>query len=206
MICKNSKKNFAEKSLNVLNVKLLSKFFFWHFWLFYAFLVRMSACTLHIKQFPWHQEPQQPQWPQQPQQPQWPQWSQQPHFIKKLTELDVSFNSGTKLTYPGLSMWNESPKIPYFIDYWHFFCWRLWRPWMLILIKSKDHKSNVPCQCMHRQLFYGWKFNFRCPSKAFVSRISLWNTLYINVVRQTKFCQIASILVETHGHNAMQAL
>ena len=26
--------------------------------------------------------------------------------------------------------------------------------------------------------FYRWKFIFRCPYKAFVSRISLWNTLY----------------------------
>ena len=49
---------------------------------------------------------------------------------------------------------------------------------MLFLTKSKDHKSNVPYQWIHRQHFYGWKFNFRCPSKAFVSRISLWNTLY----------------------------
>ena len=29
----------------------------------------MTACTLHIKWFPWHQEPKWPQWPQQPQQP-----------------------------------------------------------------------------------------------------------------------------------------
>ena len=49
MICKSSKKKFAKKSLNVTNVKLLSIFFFQHFWLFYDFLVRMTACTLHIK-------------------------------------------------------------------------------------------------------------------------------------------------------------
>ena len=87
--------------------------------------------------------------------------------------------SCTKLTYLGLSMWDNLAKITYFIDFWHSFCWRLWRPWMLVLTKSKDHKSNVPCQWIHRQLFYGWMFNFRCPSKAFVSRISLWNTLYV---------------------------
>ena len=83
MICKNTKSFFGKNSLNVSNVKLFSKIYFQHFWLFYAFLVRMTACTLHIKWFPWHQEPKWPQWPQQPQQPQWPQWPLQPHFIKK---------------------------------------------------------------------------------------------------------------------------
>ena len=47
------------------------------------------------------------------------------------------------MTYPGLSMWNGSSKIHYFIDFWHSFCWRLWRPCMLLLIKSKGHMSNV---------------------------------------------------------------
>ena len=57
---------------------------------------------------------------------------------------------------------------------------RLWRTGALILTKFNGHKSNVPCQWIHWQLFYKWKFNFRCPSKAFVSRISLWNTLYVD--------------------------
>jgi hypothetical protein len=35
-------------------------------------------------------------------------------FHQKLTEHDVFINPGTKLNYPGLSMWDESPKIPYF--------------------------------------------------------------------------------------------
>jgi hypothetical protein len=43
------KKYFAKKSMNVPNVKLLSKFFFNILGFFYAFLVRMTACTLHIK-------------------------------------------------------------------------------------------------------------------------------------------------------------
>ena len=60
---------------------LMSKFFqfFQCFWLIYAFLLRMIACTLHIEGYPWHQ----PQRPQHPQQPQWPQLPLQPHFIKK---------------------------------------------------------------------------------------------------------------------------
>jgi hypothetical protein len=49
MICKNAKSFLGKNSLNVSNVKLFSKLFFQHFWLFYAFLVRMTACTLHIK-------------------------------------------------------------------------------------------------------------------------------------------------------------
>ena len=60
---------------------------------------------------------------------------------------------------------------------------RLWRTGMLILTKSNGHKSNVPYQWIHRQLFYRWKFIFRCPYKAFVSRISLWNTLYIFAIK-----------------------
>jgi hypothetical protein len=83
MLCKNAKSFLGKNSLNVSNVKLFSKLFFQRFLLFYAFLVRMTACTLHIKWFPWHEEPKWPQWPQQPHQPQWPQWPLQPHFIKK---------------------------------------------------------------------------------------------------------------------------
>ena len=91
---------------------------------------------------PCHQEPQQPQWPQQPQQPQWPQWPQQPHFIKNITELDVSINPDTKMTFSGLLMFDGSLKIHYFIDFWHLFFWRLWRTGMLLLTKSKGHTSN----------------------------------------------------------------
>ena len=72
MICKNAKSFLGKNSLNVSNVQLFSNYIFQHFWLFYAFLVRNTACTLHIKLFPWHQEPKWPQLPQQPQQPQWP--------------------------------------------------------------------------------------------------------------------------------------
>ena len=54
MMCKNEKLFFGKNSLNVSNVKLISKFSFQHLWLFYVFLVRMTACTLHIKWFPWH--------------------------------------------------------------------------------------------------------------------------------------------------------
>ena len=42
MICKNSKSFFCKNSLNVQIVKPLSKIFFQHSWLFYAFLVRMT--------------------------------------------------------------------------------------------------------------------------------------------------------------------
>ena len=90
----------------------------------------MTPCTLHIEWFPWHQEPHRPQWPL------------QPHFIKKLTELDVSISPDTKMTYPSLLMWDGSSKIHFFIDYWHPFSWRLWRTGMLLLTKLKGHRSN----------------------------------------------------------------
>ena len=72
MICKNTKSFFGKNSLNVSNVKLFSNFFFQRFWLFYAFLVRITACTLNIKLFPGHQDPK------------WPQWHLQPHFSKNV--------------------------------------------------------------------------------------------------------------------------
>ena len=50
-ICKQAKKISANKSLNVPDVKLFSNFFFQRFWLFYDFLLRMTACSLHIKWF-----------------------------------------------------------------------------------------------------------------------------------------------------------
>jgi hypothetical protein len=130
--------------LNVPNVKLFSSCVFKVFWLFYAFLLRMTPCTLHIEWFPWHQEPQRPQWLQQPQQPQWPQWPQQPHFVKKLPELDVSINPDTKMTYPGFLMCVGSLKIHYFIDFWHPFSWRLWRARNIKKIKTDKLGINAP--------------------------------------------------------------
>ena len=45
--------------------------------------------------------------------------------------------------------------------------------------------------------FYRWKFIFRCPYKAFVSRISLWNTLYIENCQISQLdCQVAFLLIE----------
>jgi hypothetical protein len=49
----------------------------------------------------------------------WPQLPQQPHFTKEITEFYVSINHSTKMSYPGLSMWNGSSKTHYFIDIWH---------------------------------------------------------------------------------------
>ena len=56
--------------------------------------------------------------------------------------LSLTINLGTKMTYPGLSMWDGSLKIHYFMDFWHSFCLRLWKPRMLLSTKSKGHKSN----------------------------------------------------------------
>jgi hypothetical protein len=51
----------GEKEFECIKCKATFKKKFQQFWLLYAFLVRMTACTLHIKLFPWHQEP---KWPQ----------------------------------------------------------------------------------------------------------------------------------------------
>jgi hypothetical protein len=68
--------------------------------------------------------------------------SLQPHFIKKITEFDVSINPGTKLTYSVFLMWDRSSKSHYFIDFGHPFFWRLWRTGMLLLTKSKGPKQK----------------------------------------------------------------
>ena len=100
-----------------------------------------TACTLHTKIHSWYQDRQQRQWPQQPQWPQWPRHDSL--FSIKLTELDVSTNPSSKMTYSGLSMWDESSQKHYFIDFWHSFWWRLCRPWRLLLTKFKGLKSNA---------------------------------------------------------------
>ena len=99
-------------------------------------------------------EPLQPQWPLQPQQPQWPQWPLQPHFNIKFTELDFSINPCTKTTYCALMMWVGSEKTRYFLDFCHSFFWRLWRTGMLLLTKSKGHKSNSPYSGFPREKIY----------------------------------------------------
>ena len=86
------------------------------------------------------------------------------------------------MTYPGLSMWNELSKIHYFMDFWHFFCWRLWRPWMLLSTKSKWHKWNFRISWMYRHSLYGLKVHFWWPNKCLLSRISSLNTLYTIII------------------------
>jgi hypothetical protein len=46
-------------------------------------------------------------------------------FHAKNTEYYVSNNPATKMTYPGLSMWNGSSKIHFFTKFWHPFSWTL---------------------------------------------------------------------------------
>ena len=65
-------------------------------------------------------------------------------FHQKNTELDFSINPGTKMTCSRLTMWAGSSKTHHFLDFWHPFFWRLWRTGMLLLTKSKGHKSNSP--------------------------------------------------------------
>ena len=50
----------------------------------------------------------------------------------------VSINHGTKMIYPGLSMWNGSSKTHYFIEFWNPFSWRLLRPSNETKIKLKE--------------------------------------------------------------------
>ena len=85
---------------------------------------------------------------------------------------------GNKMTYPGLSMWNGLSKIHNFMDFWHSFCWRLWRTGMLFSTKSKCHKSNVRISWMYRFCFYDFKVHFWWRNKCLKYNISSLNTLY----------------------------
>ena len=82
------------------------------------------------------------------------------------------------MTYSGLSMWNRSSKIPYFMDFWHSFCWRLWRPWMLLSTKSKCHKSNFRISWMYRYCFYDLKVYLWCLISGLKFDKACLNTLY----------------------------
>ena len=96
----------------------------------------MTACTLHIKWFPLHQEYKWPQWPQQPQKPQWPQWPQQPHFIKKFTDEDDWIIPGPKMTNTCPFLCNGSSKIQFFTGIWDPFDRRLLRPAYATFLKT----------------------------------------------------------------------
>ena len=52
MICKNAKSFFGKNSLNVSNVKLFSKIYFQHFWLFYAFWWEWQLAYYILSDFP----------------------------------------------------------------------------------------------------------------------------------------------------------
>ena len=72
------------------------------------------------------------------------------------------------MTYPGLSMWNGSSKIHNFMDFWHSFCWRLWRPRMLLSTKSKGHKSNDRISLMYWYHIHDLEVHFWCLISVFV--------------------------------------
>ena len=82
------------------------------------------------------------------------------------------------MSYHGLSMWNGSSKIHYFIDIWNSFCWRPWRPWMLLSTKFKGHKSNFRISGMYRFCFYDLKVHFWWPNKSSKHQVLSVNTLY----------------------------
>ena len=126
----------------------------------------------------WPRQPQQPQWPQWPQQPQWPQWLWQPHFIKNLTGLDVSINPGTKITYPGSSMWDGSSKIYYFIDFWHPCSWRLWRACNIKKIKTDKLAINESISLTHRTQNISKHQNLYPHQSRITFPSLLWDTLY----------------------------
>ena len=87
------------------------------------------------------------------------------------------------MTSPGLTMWNGSSKIQYFIDIWNSFCWRLWRPWMLLSTTSKGHKSNFRISGMYRFCFYDLYVHFWWPNKSSKHQVLSVNTLYVSNIQ-----------------------
>jgi hypothetical protein len=88
------------------------------------------------------------------------------------------------MTYPGLSMWNGSSKIHYFMDFWPSFCWRLWRLWMLLSTKFKGHKSNVRISGIYKYPHHNLKAVFSWPPRSSKWGKSIRKTLYM----QKKIC------------------
>ena len=133
---------FAKKSLNVPYVKMFS--IFQCFWLIYAFLGKMTACTFHtywvISLASWTSAASMTSVASMTSTASMT-WTAS--FHQKTYWAWCCHQPGNKMTNPDLSMWNGSSKIHNFMDFWHSFCWRLWRPWMLLSTKSNGHKSNV---------------------------------------------------------------
>ena len=105
------------------------------------------------------------------------------------------------MTYTGLSMWNGSSKIHNFMDFGHSFCWRLWRPWMLISTKSKCHKSNFRISWMYRYLFYdlwvyfwcqitGLKYYKACLNTLYMVEYHIWWTTYCTDDKAFSYCHV----------------
>ena len=99
-------------------------------------------------------------------------------FHQKTSWVDIFINHDTKMTYPGLLMWDGSLKIHCFVDFWHFFSWRLWRARNIKKIKFYKLGINGPIS---------WTRRIQNTSKnqylyAQQSRITyhslLWDTLY----------------------------
>ena len=101
------------------------------------------------------------------------------------------------MTYPGLSMWNGSSKLYYFMDFWHSFCWRLWRPWMVLSTKSKGHKSNFRMSEMYRFCFYDLKVEFWWQNKCSKHHVLRLNTLYLctkTLIQSSDWVKVANII------------
>ena len=98
------------------------------------------------------------------------------------------------MSYHGLSMWNGSSKIHYFIDIWNSFCWRPWRPWMLLSTKLKGHKSNFRISEMYRFCFYDLKVHFWWPNKSSKHQVLSVNTLYVGCPTSYS-CHVDSVLL-----------
>ena len=71
-------------------------------------------------------------------------------------------------------MWDGSSKVHYFIDFWHPFCWRLWRTGVIFFKKLKGHPSTYNSQTT-------FKPNLTC---IFLSARAKWS---INVCNETPF-------------------
>ena len=81
-------------------------------------------------------------------------------------------------------MWDGSSKAQYFIDFWHISFWRLWRTGVLLLTKSKGHKSNSPYSWLPNHLQIKSNLHISIRQSHIHCIKSKWETLYVN--RETK--------------------
>jgi hypothetical protein len=148
----------------------------------------MTACTLHIKLFPWHQKP---KWPQQPQ---WPQWPQQPHFTKNLYFKVKMYIFDGLLNFIN---WKRPLKVKILRKKWICDVSQI-EPWMacnIDSIKTGEVGKNVGFSGTHTTSYIMRNLNVYPHQSRITFHTLLWDTLYMSgLTKMAKFTEKNALL------------